>query len=345
MDDPAAQNTDPTVTVLMSVYNGQRFLAESIESILGQSFGGFEFLVVDDGSTDSSNAIIQEFARADQRIRILRNETNLGLTRSLNRGIAEARGRYLARQDADDVSLPERLECQTDFLESNPEVGVLGSGCLLIDEAGEVVGERTPVPDSRRLRTELIVKNHALVHTSVMVRTNLLRNAGGYDETIRYAQDYDLWWRLSGRTELANLERKLVKWRVSGAQISAGDRAGQLECMLETSTGIIGSLLGENALPAEPYRRFWLACNSDALEDLRPGDIDLLKPLWDLLSSDKGCPPATIGSIEQLVYRLIRSRGYGAALRLSGILKSYFNNPLRLTSVAASILRSFLPRA
>ncbi len=129
----------PRVSVLMSVYNGERFLRDSVESILGQTFTDFEFLILDDGSTDSTCEILEEYANKDARIVLVRNDRNLGLTRSLNKGLRLVRGEYLARQDADDISLPKRLEMQVKFLDAHPEVGVVGSALEIIDENGNTI--------------------------------------------------------------------------------------------------------------------------------------------------------------------------------------------------------------
>jgi len=130
----------PIVSVLMSVYNSERHLRQSIQSVLDQSFADFEFVIVEDGSEDSSPRILSEFARQDARIVLIKNETNRGLAASLNRGLERAQGKYVARQDADDISLPNRLELQSAYLETHPEIGILGSACTIIDEEEKNLG-------------------------------------------------------------------------------------------------------------------------------------------------------------------------------------------------------------
>ena len=120
--------TSPRVSVVMSVYNGERYLAEAIDSILGQSMSDLEFIVIDDGSTDGTPRILEKYTARDERVWVVRNERNLGLTRSLNRCLSLARGEYFARQDADDISLPERLALQVQLLDANPHVGAIGTG-------------------------------------------------------------------------------------------------------------------------------------------------------------------------------------------------------------------------
>jgi glycosyltransferase involved in cell wall biosynthesis len=338
-----AHGLRPAVTVLMSVYNGIRYLAESTQSILSQSFSDFEFLIVDDGSTDGSAELIEQFAKSDKRIVLLRNETNLGLTRSLNIGLKHARGKYLARQDADDISLPERLELQNKYLEQNPEVGIVGTAYYIINEDGKTIGERTPTLDSQLLKSELIIKNHALNHTSVMARTVLLKKLDGYDESLRYAQDYDLWWRLTGISNLGNIGNKLIKWRASKSQISVRERAGQLDCMFNISMRIVASLHSGNTIPVEHYRKFWMASNGSKLNELLPEDLDRLTPVWKILYGGSGYPPATVKSIEETVYRLYRARNYKTARKLSSILLNFFDLNPRFKSVLSSILKSFIP--
>jgi len=209
---------NPKVTVLMSVNNGAKYLSEAIESILDQSFGNFEFLVIDDGSTDSSASIIE--ACSDSRIVLVRNEENLGLTRSLNKGLGLARGKYIARMDADDIALPQRLARQVAFLEDHPEIGLLGTAYWVIDASGQ----RMSAP--HRLRTPLEVQWGSLstcpfAHPTVMIRNEILIDHRLlYDERFSVAQDYDLWVRLLRHTDGANLEEPLLERRVHRASVT-----------------------------------------------------------------------------------------------------------------------------
>ncbi|HLA39858.1 MAG TPA: glycosyltransferase, partial [Candidatus Glassbacteria bacterium] len=279
------QNTGgPLVTVLMSVYNGERFLRESVESILRQSFGDFEFLIMEDGSTDSTAVILAEYAAKDRRIRVVKNEENIGLTRSLNHGLALARGKYVARQDADDLSLPERLARQVEFMEAHPDTVLLGTGMEVINEGGKTLGRRIPPADQRSLAAELLIKNNAFGHTSVMFRLAAVNELGGYDESFAFAQDYDLWWRMSRKWKVAVLPEALVRWRASGSNISGTWRAEQLDCMYRISVKAVAEVIGRESLDEEAYGRFWRAFHGK-VEELRPGDIERLNPLWDYLAA------------------------------------------------------------
>jgi O-antigen biosynthesis protein len=207
----------PLVSVVMSVYNGDRFVREAVESILSQTFKSFEFIIINDGSTDGTRSILESFT--DERI-VLVHQGNIGLTRSLNKGISLARGKYLARQDADDVSNPERLKKQVVFMEENPAVGLLGSRFEFIDEAG-LVTRQAFLPLENEVLQEKLINICQFCHSSVLVRKELLDQVGGYREYFKYAQDYDLWLRLSEKCEIRNLPEFLVQWRESGDAISS----------------------------------------------------------------------------------------------------------------------------
>jgi glycosyltransferase involved in cell wall biosynthesis len=208
----------PLVTVLLPVYNGAAHIAESIESVLGQSFRDFELLLIDDGSTDETPSILAGFG--DDRIRVLVNERNLGLTATLNRGIGAALGAYIARQDADDLSDPGRLAAQVDHLEANPATALLGTSYRRIDESGRPEGTR-PVPsDPTSIRWRLLFLS-AFAHSSVMIRAAVLDEVGRYDERYRYAQDYELWSRIARTHPVAAIPEPLVSYRRTASSLTA----------------------------------------------------------------------------------------------------------------------------
>lgn len=198
------------VSVLLPVHNGVRYLESSARSILNQTHQDLEVLVLDDGSTDGSGELAK--ALGDSRVQVMRSDHNLGLPATLNRGLAAARGDIVARQDADDVSHPCRLQKQVAFLESNPEVGLAGTQAWLMDEHGRCTGILEHACQHQSLVWELFFDN-AFVHSSVAFRRDLVRECGGYDEAWPYNQDYDLWLRLAPRTRLANLPERLLALR------------------------------------------------------------------------------------------------------------------------------------
>ena len=219
-------NSEPTITVLMVVYNAEAFLREAVDSILAQTFSDFELLVVVDGSTDSSVEILESYD--DDRIVRLRNETNLGQPRARNRGLEVARGRYVAVMDGDDVAEPERLARQLSYLEGLPRVTVLGTWVTSIDENGREIGPDHTPTDPASLAWEFCW-DCPLYHPTVMMRPGPIRALGGYDQRYWTAQDYDLWTRaLMAGLRIDNLAEPLL--RLPGQLIadlpSAAQRAG-----------------------------------------------------------------------------------------------------------------------
>ena len=213
----------PRVTVLMSVHNGGRWLRAAIESVLAQTLRNFEFIILDDDSTDDSVAQIESFE--DTRIRLIRLPENIGLTRSLNCGLHAARGEIIARQDSDDLSAPERLAEQFDFLDRHPEVAVVGAQARLIDGEGRSRGNRDLPTEAAAVRWLSLLEN-PVIHTATAFRTRIIREElGGYDESFPCCQDYDLWTRVMERHEVRNLGERLVQVREHGGSISATRRA------------------------------------------------------------------------------------------------------------------------
>jgi glycosyltransferase involved in cell wall biosynthesis len=215
--------TTPRVTVLMSVHNGGPWLRAAVESVLVQTWRDFEFFILDDASTDDSAAQIEAFR--DSRIRLIRLPENIGLTRCLNRGLREARGEFIARQDADDLSAPSRLEKQLGFLEAHSGVPLVGAQARLIDERGHSRGARDLPCEPVALRWLSLLDN-PIIHTAAMFRTSVIRDElGGYDESFPCCQDYDLWARVLVRHPAANLTERLVSVREHGGSISATRQA------------------------------------------------------------------------------------------------------------------------
>ena len=209
--------SDPAVSVLMAVRDGAPWVAEAVASVLGQTAGDLELIVIDDGSTDATPELLARVR--DARLRVDRRAA-AGLTPSLNRGLALARAPLVARLDADDLALPERLARQGAFLAAHPEVGLLGGGVRELDADGREVAVRVPPTLDAPLRAALIRRN-PFAHSAVMVRRALVERVGGYDESVPVAQDYDLWMRLSRVTRLASLPEVVVVRRLLPARVSA----------------------------------------------------------------------------------------------------------------------------
>jgi glycosyltransferase involved in cell wall biosynthesis len=214
-------DVQPTVSVVMSAYNAGLFVAEAVQSILKQTYRDFECIVIDDGSTDDTLAILRAYAGRDDRLRVISRE-NRGLIASLNEGIALARGEFIARMDADDIALPRRLERQVDRLRQNGEVVALGTGIVLIDPAG-----RPLMRWHHKLVHEDIVKRlvrgdgSALTHPTVLMRREAVLELGGYDERFEAAEDFDLYLKLSEVGKLENMDEVLLHWRQHPASVNA----------------------------------------------------------------------------------------------------------------------------
>jgi hypothetical protein len=212
----------PLVTVLMAVYNSAPFLAAAIDSVLAQTFLGFELLIINDGSTDDSRAIITSYR--DPRIRLIDNPANIGLTASLNRGLAQARGALIARQDSDDLARPERLARQVAYLARHPQLVLLGTQKQHINAQGRAIAMpfvARRATSSTAIRWQLLFEN-AFVHSSVMFRRDMVwHHLGGYDERLRQAQDLALWSRIARHYATANLPDVLVDFRKHSASVGA----------------------------------------------------------------------------------------------------------------------------
>lgn len=222
-----------SVTVLMPLFNAERHVSAAIESILAQTYRDFELLIVDDGSTDRSRTIAQSYR--DPRIRLLINERNVGLPATLNRGLEEARGDFVARQDADDLSDAERLDRQVGVMRARPDLALLGTQAHAIDEDGRPKRPVDRPVDEVSIRWYGLFDN-PFVHSSVIFRRRLVWNDGlrGYPDTA-YAEDYALWSQLMRRHAVGNLPDRLVTFRVRAAS-----RMGSIEELPSDRLGLTG---------------------------------------------------------------------------------------------------------
>ncbi len=274
-DSIMATSTAPRITVVMPVYNAERYLRAAIDSILGQTFADFELLIVDDGSDDGSTAIVSSYT--DERIRLIRNECNLGLIATLNKGLQAARGQYVARMDADDISLPTRLARQIAYLDRHREVGVVGSYFHRIDENGRILStDRRKTKDflvSFRIYVEAY---NPFCHPAVMFRTKGIRDGGGYNPAFPSAEDGALWFQLNeAGIKFATIPRVLLLYRIHGGQICQQDKHTQVMSFYRAYAGSLSSLLGVPVPPEEAMRLH--ACRLD--EEHIKDDADLEKLL------------------------------------------------------------------
>lgn len=220
----------PLVSVVMVVCNVDRFLAESIESILGQTFQEFEFIIVDFGSTDNSLSIISSYAASDNRIK-LHIIPHCGLAEARNAGCFLAQGRYIAIMDADDVSVPDRLMWEIDFMEKHPQVGVLGGATEWIDASGRSLRIDYPPTEDREIRSELVT-GVPFWQPTALISSEAFVLVGGYRAVFAQTEDYDLWLRIAEHFEVANLEQVVLKYRIHPYQVSLRKRTQQTLCKL-----------------------------------------------------------------------------------------------------------------
>lgn len=261
----------PRVTVLMSVYNGAAFLATAIRSILDQSFQDFEFLIFDDGSKDETPRILESFQ--DPRIRVVRTE-NRGIGRALERGVVEAQGAYLARMDADDIALPDRLRRQVEFLDRNPDIGVVTGD----HQQMNVEGDPLPTPPDPTLQSPAVIAwkliwQNVILHPLVMIRLDVLRRTGlNYDPT-SVCEDYDLWTRLMFRTRFAHLPGVLLHYRRNPRGITGSFGVSQFGSMSQVCQRTFEDLLGTGVDPRVGRTMALLSKQSAIL----PASMDLIR--------------------------------------------------------------------
>jgi glycosyltransferase involved in cell wall biosynthesis len=217
----------PRVSVLLPVYNASTYLPAAVRSILEQTFGDFELIAIDDGSTDDSLSILRDFTATDARVRLI-SRPNTGYTVALNEAIGLARAPLLARMDADDISLPERFAKQVAYLDSHQNVAAVGAAAQFFTDAAQAGTYvlRHPV-EPAKIRVELRT-NSALVHPAVIMRRSAVEAVGGYRPVFEPAEDYDLWLRLSERFDLGNLFEVLLRYRIHDDQVSARQLSKQV---------------------------------------------------------------------------------------------------------------------
>jgi hypothetical protein len=262
--------SEHAVTVLMPVHNGERYLRDAMDSILGQTFTDFEFLIVNDGSTDGTRAILESYR--DPRVRVLQQASRMGVTEALNAGLSQAKGRYIARMDGDDISLPGRLEKQVQYMEAHPDCGVLGCAVQIIDPQGKPLYRVEYCGGHHYLRWYLLFQN-PFAHPATMIRREVLNRLGGYDARFAFAQDYDLWWRASWITQFAVLPEALLQLRRHRSNLTSVHRQDQLEVSVQVRQAVVQRLLGKTSAKLDESLRLE-AWN-------KPATVDLIIALYE----------------------------------------------------------------
>lgn len=320
----------------MSVYNGETYLQEAINSILHQQFTDFEFIIINDGSTDRSAGIIQSYH--DARIRYFENGQNIGLIDSLNHGLSLARSPYIARMDADDVSLPERLARQVDFLNVHPEIGVVGSAVQVIDGAGNP-SHVWRFPTEHGVIAWRLFFADPIAHPTVMIRREVVSQVGGYSADMVHAEDYDLWRRLSHTTCLSNLPDVLLRLRRHESCVTRAHHTQQWNNSIRISHLMISEVLGED-VPMRLVQHLW-GEQFQSLNDVRQV-ANLIYRLYQASVIDNALSAAEKRVIRRdacrRLFDLGRQRtGDGYAWELIGLVPRI--DPLVIGRVAAGRLR------
>jgi glycosyltransferase involved in cell wall biosynthesis len=237
----------------MAVKDGETYLRTAMDSILGQTFSDFEFIIINDGSKDTTVDVINEYS--DSRITLLSNQNSVGLSKSLNLGLEKACGTYIARMDADDISLPHRLELQVSYLDAHPDIAVLGTGFSFIDTNSNIL-QNFQFPLSHELITWCLPFYNPIVHPSVMMKISLIKALKAYNSDLRRSQDYDLWWRVSFSSKLANLEDVLILVRKHQSQVSRQHGLDQLEHGIEINAKYLSRVMRQR-VPNTLVRKMW----------------------------------------------------------------------------------------
>lgn len=214
-------NPPPLISVVMAAYNTDKYIEEAIKSILNQTFKEFEFIIIDDASTDNTWKIISKFAKKDKRIRAFQNKNNLKVSYSLNRGIKEAKGKYIARIDADDWSYPYRLKLQFDFMEMNPEIGISGGIMEICNENLKPIVQRKYSLTDKELRKSIFYFS-PFSHPLIIIRKSILIKTSLYDKQYFPAEDYELYFKIGLLSKFANLDEILLRYRVINNSLTTG---------------------------------------------------------------------------------------------------------------------------
>lgn len=218
------------VSVILPVHNASRYLQQSIESILEQTYDNFEIIAIDDGSTDTSLTILQALTAADSRLKVYHQE-NIGITATLNRAVQQASGKYIARMDADDISLPHRFKAQVEYLNANPEIVAVGGKVLMIDDDDLPISDSPTALEHEAIDQENMLGRTSINHPAVMMRATAIKQLGGYNPAYRFGQDLDLWLRLAELGRLANLDSRVLLYRLHPQSAGVSKRAIQVDCI------------------------------------------------------------------------------------------------------------------
>ncbi len=212
---------NPLVSVIIPAYNAESYIKIAIDSIQGQTYKNLEIIVIDDKSTDNTSSIVSTIAKKDERIKLIKNETNIGIGGNRNKGIEKSNGDYICWQDADDISLPDRIQKQVDYLESHPEVGVVGGFITFFEDEYESKTRRY-AEDDHTLRSN-IFKYNPVAQPACMVRKACYKSVGLYDSSLRVSEDLDMMFRIGEKFKFGNLQEVVIKYRQSSGSLTSSN--------------------------------------------------------------------------------------------------------------------------
>lgn len=256
---------NPKISVLTSCYNATRYIREAIESILSQTYGNFEFILIDDGSTDETLSIIKAYAQLDNRIVVLEKK-NTGISDSLNIGLNIANGEWIARLDADDIAFPDRLEKQLNYVEINKDVVLLGTGCITIDENGKEIRKYVYPKKHRSIMAWMEAFKSPFPHSSAFFNKEIVQELGGYNNTLNGAEDIDLWLRIGLSGNVSCLREPLIKLRKHSDSITHNNEMlivlshAALLCHYLRNAGYPDPAASENANDWDVFIK-WVECH------------------------------------------------------------------------------------
>ncbi|MBR6422529.1 glycosyltransferase [bacterium] len=312
----------PLLSVLMPVFNSERFIAEAIESILNQTFKDFEFLILDDASTDKSFEIINDFENKDSHIKVFQNEKNLGVVESRNKLINLSQGKYITWLDSDDIALKTRFEEEIKFLENHPEIGLVGANTIIIDENSEKIGIWLFETEPQKLKIELFFHSPFL-SSSVMIRKSCLPQ-NFYDPRFPVAEDFDLYSKISEHSDAANIPKFLVKYRINSKGLSKSniEKMEQLAFqVIKEHAERLGIKLEENTIK---HLRKPKTASKIAFEDITEIEKSLILLKYLLLENDHFDKKAVDEVIQKYWFETCRKSTHNGLK----ILKIFFRSPL-----------------
>lgn len=336
--------TKPLVTVLMAVYNGERYLRSTIESILNQTFTDFEFVIVNDGSNDSTVEVIKSYK--DHRIILYNNKINLGQTKSWNTGLHIARGKYIARIDAGDVSMPMRLKRQVTYIQKNPEITVVGTSAFRYTDSWKVI-DVVHMPNSKLAILQSMFFANPIIHISVLMQREAILHIGGYDERYHVLADYELWSRLlQNNYQLSNLGEILVGYMISPESFSMKNIKGksfiEASKIIQTNVEKFTSLSISFEQASNIYKMFTFNMNGLSLDEIIDTEKLFIRILKNVNTSKSDIDYFLIKKyikyvlthikepINKLIFQYVIKSIFAKSFCLFSYLK-FFNNLLRLS--------------